>query len=139
MQGDMTSPSPAAAIRRRPGVTGGRSSACAYGGLAWAVATDTGKAADVAEQVRASLAKIDRLLGEVGSRRGDILSATLYLTDNEHRAAMDQVWRDWVGDDPAHWPQRACVLAGLSPGTLFEIAVVAAATAADPTDGSAGR
>ena len=44
---------------------------------------------------------------------------------------MDREWRSWLGDNPDHWPQRACIAVGLPPGTLVEIAVVAACRAGE--------
>ena len=39
---------------------------------------------------------------------------------------MDRAWLDWIGDDPAHWPQRACVEAPLYRYTMVEFVVIAA-------------
>lgn len=32
---------------------------------------------------------------------------------------------EWIGDDPQHWPQRACVEAPLNKYTMVEFVVIA--------------
>jgi enamine deaminase RidA (YjgF/YER057c/UK114 family) len=113
-------------IGRLRGVYRGRNAGTKYNGFAWAVATDRGKAPDVHAQTVAALAEIDRVLGELGTDRTRLLSATIYLPRIDLKVEMDRAWCDWLGEDPAHWPQRACVEAGLAPGTLVEITVLAA-------------
>jgi enamine deaminase RidA (YjgF/YER057c/UK114 family) len=111
-------------ILRIPGGAQGRSRAVAFGPLVWAVAVSPDKGGDIATQTRATLAVIDQALADAGTNKGHLLQATIYITDMNAKAAMDAVWNAWVAPDG--WPQRACVQAGLSPGTLVEIAVVAA-------------
>ena len=77
-------------------------------------------------QTRATLEQLDRNLADAGSDKSRLLSATVYLTDIGTKADMDAAWNAWVGPDPDHWPQRACVEAKLAPGTLVEITVIAA-------------
>jgi enamine deaminase RidA (YjgF/YER057c/UK114 family) len=113
-------------ITRLPGDIPGRSSGTAYGDLVWAVAVDEDKAADVASQTRGALARIDKTLARIGTDKGRILMATVYLSAFDRKGEMDAVWTEWVGDDPAGWPERACVGTELEPGLLVEIAVVAA-------------
>jgi enamine deaminase RidA (YjgF/YER057c/UK114 family) len=48
----------------------------------------------------------------------------VYLTDINCKAEMDEVWNEWIGPKE-NWPQRACVQAGLAPGVLVEITVIA--------------
>jgi hypothetical protein len=43
------------------------------------------------------------------------------------KARFDAVWNPWIGPDPAHWPQRACVGATLAGKCLVEIILLAAA------------
>jgi enamine deaminase RidA (YjgF/YER057c/UK114 family) len=111
-------------ILRIPGGAQGRSRAVAFGPLVWAVAVSPEKGGDIAAQTRATLAAIDKALADAGTHKGHLLQATIYISDMNAKAAMDAAWCDWVA--PGAWPQRACVEAGLSPGTLVEIAVVAA-------------
>ena len=110
-------------IERWPGDAGGRSRATAWRDLVFTVATAPG--ASVAEQTRASLARISKNLAEAGADNTRLLSATVYLTDIAHKAEMDAEWCEWIGG-PESWPQRACVQAVLAPGTLVEITVIAA-------------
>ena len=81
--------------------------------------------ANISVQAQQVLANIDRLLGEAGSNRGNILSATIYLPDMADFAVFNQVWEGWIpaGDTPA----RATVQAKLaSPDYRIEISIVAA-------------
>jgi enamine deaminase RidA (YjgF/YER057c/UK114 family) len=102
------------------------SQAVEHGGvvyLAGQVADD--KNADVAEQTRQVLAKIDRLLAECGSSKSKLLWAQLWVTDMRNFAAMNEVWDAWV--DPANTPARAGLCSDLAaPEYLVEIMVMAA-------------
>lgn len=109
-------------IQRFSGNAVGRSRAVAFGDLAFTVATAPGSAS-LQDQTRQVLARIEQNLRDAGSDKTRLLSATVYLADIRQKAEMDEVWNEWVG--PEHWPQRACVQAGLSPGVLVEIAVIA--------------
>jgi enamine deaminase RidA (YjgF/YER057c/UK114 family) len=111
-------------IERHAGSAVGRNRAVAYDGLVFTVATAADPAAGIAEQTRRTLAALERNLLDAGSDRTRILSATVYLTDIGNKAQMDAVWNEWIG--PEHWPQRACVQAGLAADTLVEITLIAA-------------
>ena len=117
-------------IARCRGSYVGRNAGTKYNGFAWAVGTDKGadgrRAPDVHAQTVAALAEIGRVLGELGTDRTRLLSCTVYLSSIELKGEMDAAWCDWIGNDPAHWPQRACVEAGLAGDTLVEIVVLAA-------------
>ncbi len=81
---------------------------------------------DARAQTRSVLGQIDRLLGEGGSDKRRILSATIYLASMGDYAAMNEVWDAWVpqGETPA----RATVEAKLAnPDYKVEIQIVAAA------------
>ena len=81
--------------------------------------------ADVQEQTRTTLDKIETLLDQAGSDPQHILSATVYLRDIKDFAAMNEVWDAWVPQ--GHAPARACVEARLArPDLLVEISIVAA-------------
>ncbi len=92
--------------------------------LAGQVAADPD--ADIQEQTRSTLAKIDEALAEAGSSREHILSATIYLRDiANHFALMNEVWNAWIPD--GHAPARACVQAHMARAALLvEISIVAA-------------
>ncbi len=114
-------------IQRFPGGAVGRSRAVAFDNLVFTVSTAAGPVS-LKEQTRQVLASIERNLAEAGSDKTGLLSATVYLTDISRKAEMDEVWNEWIG--PAdNWPQRACVQAGLAPGVLVEITVIAARAA----------
>lgn len=83
-------------------------------------------AADIQEQTRSMLAKVEQLLTESGSDKEHLLSATIYLRDiANHFALMNEVWNAWVPD--GHAPARACVQAHMArPALLVEASVVAA-------------
>jgi len=92
--------------------------------LAGRVAADPD--ADIQEQTRSTLARVDEALAEAGSDREHLLSATIFLRDiDNHFALMNEVWNDWV--PTGHAPARACVEAHMArSGLLVEICVIAA-------------
>ncbi|MFB0926567.1 MAG: RidA family protein [Acidimicrobiales bacterium] len=83
-------------------------------------------AADVQEQTRSTLQRVDALLTEAGTDSSHLLSATIYLRDiDNHFALMNEVWNDWVPQ--GHAPARACVEAHMARSALLvEICVTAA-------------
>ncbi|MGF7162870.1 enamine deaminase RidA (YjgF/YER057c/UK114 family) [Rhodoligotrophos appendicifer] len=91
--------------------------------LAGQVADD--KTADIAEQTRQTLAKVDALLASTGSDKSRLLSAQIWLSTMDHFAAMNAVWDAWVV--PGATPTRCCGKVELAdPDLLVEIVVVAA-------------
>lgn len=81
--------------------------------------------ADIREQTRTMLEKVDDLLIEAGSDRKHILSATIYIKDMKDFSAMNEVWDEWVIE--GYSTARACVEASLArPELLVEISVIAA-------------
>lgn len=82
--------------------------------------------ADISEQTRSTLSRVDALLAESGSSSSHLLSATIYLRDIDNDfAAMNEVWNAWVPE--GHAPARACVEAHMARSTLLvEICVIAA-------------
>jgi len=38
---------------------------------------------------------------------------------------MDSVWKNWIGSNPEHWPQRVCVGVKLEGQVLIEVTVTA--------------
>lgn len=81
--------------------------------------------ASMTAQTQAVVARIDDLLGQAGSDKSKMLSATIWITDMAHFAEMNAVWDAWI--DPANPPARACVEAKLaSPDFDVEIMIVAA-------------
>ena len=92
--------------------------------LAGQVADDP--TADMAGQIRQVLAQIDKLLGEAGSDKTRILSATIFLPSMSDFPALNAAWEAWV---PAgQCPARATVEAKLAgPQYRVEIQIIAAA------------
>ena len=82
--------------------------------------------ADIQEQTRSTLARVDTALAEAGTDREHLLSTTIYLRDiDNHFALMNEVWNAWV--PTGHGPARACVEAHMArSGLLVEICVTAA-------------
>lgn len=79
---------------------------------------------DVKAQASDILAQIDALLAEAGSGRSQLLTASIWLRDIAHFAAMNEVWDSWV--DMGNLPVRATVEARLAdPALLVEIQVSA--------------
>jgi enamine deaminase RidA (YjgF/YER057c/UK114 family) len=113
-------------IRRFRGSAAGRNRAVEYNGLVWTVATAPNAKDSVAGQTRQCLAALERSLEEAGSGKTRILSAQIFLVDMATKPEMDEVWNAWIGPNPDHWPQRACVGAALADGCLVEIILLAA-------------
>ena len=91
--------------------------------LAGQVADDLN--ADITTQARQVLARIDRLLGEAGSGKDRMLSATIYLPDMKTFPEMNAAWDVWVS--AGNTPARATVEAKLAaPQYGVEIMVTAA-------------
>ena len=90
------------------------------------LAGQVAQGATVAIQTKGILAAIDALLAEAKSDKGQLLMATIWLTDMSTFAEMNRVWDSWVV--PGRTPSRATVLSARLAGPEFkiEIAVVAA-------------
>jgi len=81
--------------------------------------------ADIKEQTRVCLEKVEALLEKYVSDKKHILSTTIYLKDMADFAAMNEVWDAWV--EKGHEPARACVEAAMARDTLLvELSVIAA-------------
>jgi enamine deaminase RidA (YjgF/YER057c/UK114 family) len=91
--------------------------------LAGEVPDDTTK--DITGQTEQVLAKIDRLLAQVGSDKTKILSAQIFIADMGEFAGMNAAWDKWVPQ--GHTPARATIEAKLAnPAYKVEIMCVAA-------------
>lgn len=120
-------------IQRLRGTATGRNQAVAYNGLVWAVGSAKNTHLDLADQTRETLDVIEQSLLALGSDKTRLLSAQVFLTDMSRKAEMDEVWNAWVGPNPDHWPQRACLGTALTGDLLVEVTVVAAQYDNDPT------
>jgi enamine deaminase RidA (YjgF/YER057c/UK114 family) len=91
--------------------------------LAGEVPDDTTK--DITGQTEQVLAKIDRLLAQVGSDKTKIVSAQVFIADMAEFAGMNAAWDKWVAQ--GHTPARATIEAKLAnPAYKVEIMCVAA-------------
>ena len=96
-----------------------------HGGMVYLAGQVGAPGESVADQTRAVLGHIDRLLAEAGSDKSRILSATIWLADIGTFAEMNSVWDSWV--DPANPPARATGESRLAaPEYKVEIIVTAA-------------
>ncbi|MBE6894625.1 MAG: RidA family protein [Ruminococcaceae bacterium] len=85
----------------------------------------TNPAADIKQQTKEVLEKIETLLEKYGSDKHHLLSAQIYLKDINMFKEMNSVWDAWVSQD--NEPARLCVEATMaSPNFLVEISVTAA-------------
>jgi enamine deaminase RidA (YjgF/YER057c/UK114 family) len=80
--------------------------------------------ADVQDQTRQILQKIDSLLRQAGSDKSRLLCANIYLARAADFAAMSEVWETWVPAGTA--PARTTVQATLVLASFkIEITVIA--------------
>ena len=103
----------------------GRSQASAYKDLVCVVATATDQSLDLAGQTLQTLHTLEKHLIELGSDKTRIVSAQVYVANIDDKSILDEVWRNWIGENPEHWPQRACVGVNLGGNWLIEITVTA--------------
>jgi len=91
--------------------------------LAGEVPDDTSQ--DITGQTQQVLAKIDRLLAQVGSDKTKILSAQVFIADMGEFAGMNAAWDRWLAAGQA--PARATIEAKLAnPAYKVEIMCIAA-------------
>jgi enamine deaminase RidA (YjgF/YER057c/UK114 family) len=112
-------------IERRSGIYDGRNKSSAYKDLVWTVATSSDTSVGIAEQTKLTLDTIQTNLVELGSDKTSIVSAQVYIANMAEKNLMDSVWKSWFGQNPEHWPQRACLGVNLEGDVLIEITVTA--------------
>ncbi|NKB77269.1 MAG: RidA family protein [Gammaproteobacteria bacterium] len=103
----------------------GRSNSTSYKDLVWTVATASDESLDLPEQTSQTLDSIEANLKELGSDKTKIVSAQVFLSNIDDKPIMDKVWREWIGSNPANWPQRACLGVNLGGHWLIEVTVTA--------------
>lgn len=86
-----------------------------------------GRGADVAEQTRDCLSRVEALLDEAGSSKAHILQAIIWLAHISDFDSMNAVWDAWVPEGQA--PARACGEARLAGSDLLVEIIVTAAVA----------
>ena len=95
-----------------------------HGGVLYTAGQVDAQSADVAEQTKNVLAKIDALLAQAQSSKSLVLSANIWLSDMTTFDEMNRVWEQWI--DPHNPPARATVGSALAaPEYKVEIAVIA--------------
>ena len=95
-----------------------------HGGVLYTAGQVDAQSADVAEQTKNVLAKIDALLAQAQSSKSLVLSANVWLSDIATFDEMNRVWEQWI--DPHNPPARATVGSTLAgPEYKVEIAVIA--------------
>ena len=112
-------------IERARGKYVGRNKASAYGDLVWTVATADDTSQDIISQTKRTLSTIEKNLRELDSDKSQIVSAQIYLARLADKNKMDKVWCEWIGENPDHWPQRACLGVQLEGNVLIEVTVTA--------------
>jgi enamine deaminase RidA (YjgF/YER057c/UK114 family) len=91
--------------------------------LAGEVPDDANK--DITGQTEEVLAKIEKLLKQVGTDKSRLISAQIFLREMADFAGMNVAWEKWVA--PTCTPARATVEAKLAnPGYRVEIMCIAA-------------
>ncbi|GLR06577.1 RidA family protein [Vibrio hyugaensis] len=115
-------------IERKRGIYQGRNKSSAYKDLVWTVATSYDTSLDIVGQTELTLQTIENNLIELGSDKTRIVSAQVYIADMKEKPKMDTAWCEWMGANPDHWPQRACLGVDLEGDVLIEITVTAVRT-----------
>lgn len=81
--------------------------------------TEEGLAPDFGEQLDAALANLARVLEGEGLRLDQVAKTTVFLTDMDHYAELNERYTAFFGD---HRPARSAVaVAGLPLGALVEV------------------
>ena len=89
--------------------------------------TAADRTADIGGQTTQILDKISQIVADAGGADARLLTATVYLSDMTHKAAMHDAWTAWFG--AADMPARATIGGvDLGPGVLVEVVAIAAAT-----------
>lgn len=102
------------------------SDATVYAGITHFVEVPSDTTCSFDEQLTQVLNLAEQTLARIESDKGQLLSATIYLTDRTNVAALNRIWEAWLPEGCA--PSRACIKVELlDPAMLVEIAFVAVA------------
>jgi 2-iminobutanoate/2-iminopropanoate deaminase len=86
---------------------------------------ETGELPDgIAAQTRQALENVDAILRAANSSLASAVKVSIFLADRADYAAMNEVYREYMPDDP---PVRTTVQAGLGVRMLVEIDAIAVA------------
>lgn len=103
-----------------------RSRACVFGDLVFLAGqvADT-KSADITQQTREALAKVDDMLAQAGTDKSHLLSVQVWLKTMDDFNAMNAVYDAWVV--PGNASTRACGKVELAdPAYRIEVIAIAA-------------
>ena len=103
----------------------GRNHTVAYGDTVWTVSNAKNLQFGFREQATETLACLQTFLEQAGTVKTNLLSVQVILANIADRDEFDEIWCDWIGSDPNHWPQRAVLGAALAPGILVELIATA--------------
>lgn len=113
-------------IERIPGTFPTRSWGSAYRDLVWALGMSDDFTLDFADQARRAFAALDNGLARVGSHKTRLISVQVYLEDVvAQKKEFDDMWTEWIGMNPDHWPMRSCVQVTFTGGNRIELLAVA--------------
>lgn len=77
----------------------------------------------IEEQTRQAIQNMSRILEAAGASLTNVAAVTIFLADNQHRAGMNAVYREFFGE---HKPTRSTIAVGLGrPDVLIEIQAIA--------------
>lgn len=79
----------------------------------------------LAGQARQALAEVDRVLALAGSSKASILQAKVNLRDFRDKAAMHEVWLEWLDGAPLP-PRSTNGGIDMGDGVLIEVVIIAA-------------
>jgi len=113
-------------IERVRGKYKGRNKSSKYKDLVFTVATSSDLSLDIEGQTKLTLETIENNLIELNSNKERILSSQVFIANMKDKNKMDAIWTQWIGANPEHWPQRACLGVNLEGNTLIEVTVTAA-------------
>lgn len=100
------------------------SQAVVANGIVWLAGQVGAPGAPIANQTRAVLEQVDRLLAKAGTDKTRIVSAQIWLADMADFAEMNAVWDQWAPQ--GHTPARATGQAKLAtPDYKVEVIVTA--------------
>ena len=114
-----------AKIQRGPGNVPTRTWGSGYKDLVWALGMSDDFTLSAEDQAKRAYENLDKVLADLGTDKTKILSATVILNDIGNKPMTDKIWAEWIGGDPAHWPERSCHGVTLHAGNQIEIRVVA--------------
>ena len=106
----------------------GRSASTGYRDLVWTVAAASDESLDLSGQTGQALNTLENNLIELGSDKTRLLAVHVFIANIDDKPIMDKVWQHWIGDNPKHWPQRACLGVDLGGNWLIEITATAVKT-----------